>query len=221
MGAEKKPAFAVEGVRFERFRQWINEPQEWDLVSRVDGHFLNSVEARCGRGEKLANPVWRNFDKRFGWMRWHAIEAPAGEVGDEDIWTEMQPRFSKNGPAAWTPVSEVKGRSDGNCKPSCREGVCRARSWTCIQTPTHYLAYDIVGQLQEVFVGGEPRSGCGHGRSLARQHAGTERREIRTLEGHFCNRELRCFAAGNVRPSVLDFRNLDRMGLLGGLHVRE
>ena len=108
----------------------IDEPCMLDARACVDGQLVGPVHrGRRGR-EHLAHPVGREGEVSRRGHDWHALCAPAREVGDEDVALgKVQIRFVQNPPAAGAARAAVKRATDSFTEPrrSSRVSRCRPR----------------------------------------------------------------------------------------------
>src|SRR5262249_9394378 len=99
---EDDPASALEPVDLESPREWIDEPEVRDPLAGVDAHLAAAVDATRRRRDDLADPVGRLREVRRGWERRHALTAPAGPVGNQDVVAQVQLGLEDDPPAPGT-----------------------------------------------------------------------------------------------------------------------
>lgn len=68
----------------------VHQPQVRHTLAGVDGHLQGAVGARGGRGEDLTGPVRGELEPGRLRQLGHALTAPAGDVGDDDVATQME-----------------------------------------------------------------------------------------------------------------------------------
>ncbi len=113
---------------FESVLDWIDEPEMTYSFVAVDSSFMYSIDARrAGRGD-LARPVGRQCKIRHvGYQSGHALPAPPGEIGDQDILPEVQLRLKYDDPSAGAAATTLEGRPQlfTQCSRGRRMWLCR------------------------------------------------------------------------------------------------
>src|SRR5688500_15633189 len=108
MCVQQQPLLLREPEYLERLRQRIDQPSVSDLVPGVDGQLVSPVRGGSGWREHFADPVRRQLERGNFRHFWHALAAPTGEVGYEDILCKMQLRFEQDHPSAGTRVAAAE-----------------------------------------------------------------------------------------------------------------
>ena len=122
--------------------------------ARVDGQFLRAVVATSGRREDFAHPIWRKGHE--GLSRWtrHLVDAPAGEIGNHDVLTQVQFRLEEDSPAARpASITELKWRKQCGAERRRTTRVRHRRARADHQFASNNLADDVIRERQQVFVG--------------------------------------------------------------------
>jgi hypothetical protein len=191
---------------------FFTAPPDWGCevlspsTSRIDRTRKLPIYARAGVSHLwLVDPsaeTLESFALEGG--RWVLL---ATHGGDEVVRVkpfdalEVKLRFGEDPPAAWPPVTELKRRPERTGEHGCRIGVAWPWPRAHHELPVEDLADDMLGERENVLVGGWPSRGQSHGGRLARPLASwTEglRRHVRHLRSEASEAGVQYFRCHSV-----------------------
>ena len=142
-------------VKASRVRASGSTSQRWATpFAAVEGALLGQVEAAGAGGEDLADPVGGEVEEGGVGEDRHALAAPAGEVGDEDVGAEVELGLDGEVPAAGAAGAALERAVElaGHAKLA-REWREAGRGWRW-RRPLAISATMCGGRVEDVLVGG-------------------------------------------------------------------
>jgi hypothetical protein len=129
-----------------------------DGLTCVDGELPLAIVTRGAGRDDFADPIRREGEvRRLGNGR-QALAAPAGEVGHENIVSEVQLGLVEDPPAPWTTAAAVIRRPELASQDGRRHSVTWSGPGRHDELAGDDLANDVLGQRQQIVVRGWPRA---------------------------------------------------------------
>jgi hypothetical protein len=108
--SQHHPSSGFESEDLQSFEDWIDEPGMQYPMLCVHGHLLRSVDLSGGRGEDLTGPIRGNRDPIMRFFNREPCLLPAGQIGDQDVFSEFCLRFKDDYPSPWAAATaEIVG----------------------------------------------------------------------------------------------------------------
>ena len=195
-----------EAAELERALQRVDEPRVRHPRLRVDAQLPAAIDAPGGGGEHLAHPV--RGEREEGLLRHgrQPLAPPAGEVGHDDLLSEVKLGLVEDPPAPGAAAALVERSPDEEPKPGRRHRVSRGRPRAQEQLAIQDLGHLVLRGVQHVLV----RRAL-HGLRL-------RTRPVYASAGSRGNVSCTCHLSPPMRPILA--RRRDSEGLIGRLAVR-
>jgi hypothetical protein len=132
---------------------WVDLPKEIYLICGIDGSLGTLVVTFGPLGQNLANPVGRNLVPDLIGRLCHALLSPTGDIGHQNVLTEVKLRFWNENPAAWSSITELVRPSDRYVQGSGRGSMATGRTGMRHEVAEQDLADHIRRQSLDVGVG--------------------------------------------------------------------
>jgi hypothetical protein len=169
MSRQQYPVFALESVGFEGLVERIEKPQVRNAGAGVERELLGAVEAARGRGKDLAHPVRSDREKALAWRCGQSFTPPAGDVGHDDVFDQMELGLVQDPPPTGPAVPELHAREQRRAERGGTHGVGNRWSWTDVQLSIHEFTDQLLGQRHEIIVGRGAPSRQRHAPKVARR----------------------------------------------------
>ena len=150
---DEDPFAAAQFEGFEVARRRIDEPEVADAVPGIDRPFAVAVQIAGRRRQHLADPVRGQREiGGVGEIR-HPFAPPAGEIGDQDIVTQMKLGLVDDPPSAGAVLAEIEGIADFSAKHRTRPRMRRGRPGMGVQASFHNFGHHMGRRVQHVAIG--------------------------------------------------------------------
>src|ERR1051325_4120026 len=94
------PVVTFEAVDLERAEERVDDPQMLYALARIDAHLPTAIDPSGRRRDRLAHPVGRHRERGHVPHDRQTAASPPGDIGDEDVLTEVQLRLEDEPPTA-------------------------------------------------------------------------------------------------------------------------
>lgn len=143
---------AIELQDLEGLRHRIEQPCPPHLFSGMDAELSEPVDALRRRRQHLADPVGRDRGVGRRWVLRQALASPPGEVGHEDVFTQVELGLEQKHPPAGSATATVEGLAKLAAQVQAGPRVRQPRPRRGDQVAVDDLADQVFRQREEVLV---------------------------------------------------------------------
>lgn len=168
MSREQHPVLAFESVCLECLVERVQKPKVRNMRTGVDRELLGAIESTGGGREDFADPVRSECEDALARRRGQSLSAPARDIGNDNVCSEMNLGLVQDPPAAGAAVPELHAGKQCGAERRGAEGVGTGWPRADLQFACDQLPHQVLGQRDDIVVGRGALSRQRHGARVAR-----------------------------------------------------